>query len=95
MPCNKIHISGSVYKTGFRYYLKEQAALNGITGRVYYENDASVSVTASGTEECLKRFLECCSPANRLFRIERVEVAKIPVQEFSSFEVEDHVEDKL
>ncbi|MFO7614432.1 MAG: acylphosphatase [Bacteroidales bacterium] len=91
MPCYNIHITGAVFKTGFRYYLKAKASLLGITGRVYYESETSVGITASGTEEGLKSFIECCSPGNRFFRIVRIEVAEISLQEFSSFEVEDEM----
>jgi acylphosphatase len=78
MPCYKIHIIGSVFKTGFRYYLKAKASLLGITGRVYYENETSVGITASGTEEGLKSFVEYCSFGNHFFRIDRIEIVEIP-----------------
>ncbi|MBN1339534.1 MAG: acylphosphatase [Bacteroidales bacterium] len=93
MPCYKIHIAGSVFKTGFRYYLKEKAVLSGIKGRVYYENGESVGITASGTEEEVKKFLDFCSIGNPFFRINRLEVVEAPPEEFSSFEVEDIVTD--
>ena len=89
MPCYKIQITGSVYKTGFRYYLKARASSLGITGRVYYENEMSVGIKASGTEENLRNFMDCCSPGNRFFHIDRIEVEQIPPQEYSFFEVED------
>lgn len=95
MPCYKIHITGSVYKTGFRYFLKEKAALNGITGKVYYEKLSAVGITASGTEAGLKNFLECCSIGNRYFHIDRVEISEVPPEEFSNFEVVDDIQDKF
>ncbi|MBE0636998.1 MAG: acylphosphatase [Bacteroidales bacterium] len=89
MHCYTIHITGAVFKTGFRYFLKAKASSLGITGRVYYENENSVGITASGTKENLKSFVECCSPGNRFFRINQMEVMEVPPEEFSSFEVED------
>jgi acylphosphatase len=89
MPCYNIHITGAVFKTGFRYFLKAKASLLGIIGRVYYENETSVGITASGTKENLKSFVECCSLGKQFFRIDRIEVTEILPQEFSSFEVED------
>ena len=89
MPCYKIHVTGSVFKTGFRYFLKEKADSNGITGRIYYENSSSVSIKASGTEADLKKFLEFCSIGNRFYHVDRMEVVEAPDEEFSSFEVED------
>ncbi|MBN1338680.1 MAG: acylphosphatase [Bacteroidales bacterium] len=93
MPCYKIHIKGSVFKTGFRYFLKEKAALNGITGKVYYENFSAVGITASGTEAGLKNFLEYCSIWNRYYHIDQVEISEVPPEEFSTFEVVDDIQD--
>ncbi|MBN1338238.1 MAG: acylphosphatase [Bacteroidales bacterium] len=89
MPCYKIQITGSVFKTGFRYFLKEKAETNGITGRIYYENSLSVGIKASGSEEQLKRFLEFCSIGNRFYHIDRMEVTEVPPEDYSTFEVED------
>lgn len=94
MPCYKIHVTGSVFKTGFRYFLKEKAVSYGITGRIYYENRSSVGIKASGTEENLKRFMEFCSIGNRFYRVDRMEVVEAPEEEFFSFEVEDDIIDE-
>jgi acylphosphatase len=91
MLCYKILISGSVFKTGFRYYLKAKASLLGITGCVYYENENSVGVIASGNPEVLEKFMEFCMIGNRFVKITRIEVFEIPEQEYSSFEVEDEL----
>lgn len=89
MPSYQILINGSVFKTGFRYYLKEKAEQNGITGRIFYEKGSAVGIVASGTEQGLKRFIESCNVGNPLFRINKLEVVETPPAEFSSFEVED------
>lgn len=89
MPCYKIHITGSVFKTGFRYFLKEKAVANEITGKIFYENSSSVGIKASGTEEGLKRFLEFCSIGNQYYHITRMEVTEIPPKKYPTFEVED------
>ena len=89
MPCKKIHFSGPVYKTGFRYYLKAKADFSGVTGVVFYEDDKSVGVIASGSEENVNRFLEFCSAGYPPARIKNIKISEIPHQEFSSFEVLD------
>jgi acylphosphatase len=89
MPCNKIHIVGSVYKTGFRYYLKAKADLSGVTGVVFYEDDNSVGVIASGSEEKINTFVEFCKTGYPLVEITKTEVSEVPYQEFYSFEVID------
>jgi acylphosphatase len=89
MPCKKIHISGSVYKTGFRYYLKAKADFSGVTGVVFYEDDKSVGVIVSGSEENVNRFLEFCKEGFSPAHIDQIKITEIPHQEFSSFEVVD------
>ncbi len=91
MPSNKIHITGSVYKTGFRYYLKAKADYSGVTGVVFYEDDKSVGVIASGSEEKMNDFLKFCKAGCPLAQISHTEIFEVPNQEFSSFEVIDEV----
>ncbi len=89
MPCNKILISGSVYKTGFRYYLKAKADLLGVTGLVFYEDDNSVGVIASGSKENINKFLRFCKAGYPLVQITKTEILELPYQEYYSFEVID------
>lgn len=89
MPCYKIHISGAVYKTGFRYYLKAKADFSGITGVVFYEDDKSVGVIASGSEENINKFLKFSKTSFYPDQIENTKIMEIPFREFSSFEVVD------
>ena len=89
MPCSKIHINGSVYKKGFRYYLKAKADFSGVTGVVFYENDNSVGVIASGSEQNINTFLKFCKAGYPLVEITNTEVSEVPYQEFYSFEVVD------
>jgi len=91
MPCYKIHITGSVFKTGFRYYLKDKALFLGITGKVYYVDESTVGVIASGTSEKMFLFLEFCETSNHFVQITNIDISKIPPQEFTSFEVDDEI----
>jgi len=65
--------------------------LSGLTGKVYYENGTSVGVTAAGSQEGIKRFLEYCNIANPFFKIHQMEITEMAPEEFSSFEVEDEI----
>jgi len=89
MPSYNIHISGSVFKTGFRYYLKAKADMCGIKGRVCYDNGASVRATISGSREKIRKFFECCNVANPFFKISHMEIKETAAEEFSSFDVQD------
>lgn len=89
MPCYKIHISGAVFKTGFRYYLKGKADLCGVTGYVHYESDNSVTVVASGNPETLDKFMGYCKVGNHFAKITKTLIVEIPSVEFPSFDVRD------
>ncbi|MCD4737201.1 MAG: acylphosphatase [Bacteroidales bacterium] len=56
----KIHISGKVYKVGFRYYVKQLAERNSITGTVQYADNHSILIKASGNEKALDIFISYC-----------------------------------
>lgn len=89
MHCYQILITGNVFKTGFRYFLKEKATLLGINGSVYYKTSRSVAVIAVGTIEALNSFLDFCQVGDKLFLIKKMEVTEIQPKEFLSFEVVD------
>lgn len=89
MPCYYIKITGAVFKTGFRYYLKAKADFSGVTGMVFYEHDKSVGVIASGCEEKINKFLKYCKVSFSPVQIDKPKIIEILHQEFSSFEVVD------
>lgn len=95
MPCYKIHISGAVFKTGFRYYLKDKADLLGVNGLVFYEDDKSVGVIASCSEGKINIFLDLCKAGFSPVHIEKTKIIEIPNQKFSSFEVVDDKPESL
>jgi acylphosphatase len=95
MPCYKIHINGAVYKTGFRYYLKAKAESQRITGVVFYEDDKSVGVIVSGTDENVNRFLQFCRTGYPPAKIENTKISEIPHQEFTTFDVVDEKPETL
>lgn len=69
------------------YYLKAKADFSGITGVVFYEDDKSVGVIASGSKENINKFLKFCKEGYPLVQITNTEIFEVPHQEFSSFEV--------
>jgi acylphosphatase len=95
MPCYKINITGSVYKTGFRYYLKAKAESLGISGMVFYKNDTTVGAIVSGSEEKINRFLEFCKTGYPPTQIQTTKISEIPHQEFTTFDVVDEKPETL
>ena len=89
MLCYCIHIFGSVYKTGLRYYLKQKASECQINGQVFYLHDKSVEVIAAGSIANLYEFLTFCLAGNYDSRIKKVDYIPIPLIQFESFDVVD------
>jgi acylphosphatase len=89
MPSLKIHVSGKVYHTGYRYFIKQKASQLKITGCVFYCPDRSVEILAFGVENFMDLFLTYCRIGNKDSFIEEVHLSLIPPVTFDSFEVFD------
>ena len=92
MICIKINIHGKVYKTGFRYFLKQQASRLIISGSVFYQDDNSVGVIAMGKKPEIDEFIRSCHHGNKDSIIENVSAEQSPLQDYDSFEVVDDVQ---
>jgi acylphosphatase len=89
MTTLKIQITGKVYHTGYRYFIKQLASLYEITGDVNYCPDRSVEILATGEEKNLDKFLKRCRIWNNNSGVEQIKLSQIPPVQFDSFEVVD------
>ena len=89
MHCFRIRITGRVYKTGYRYFLKQKADQLRITGEVCYLPDRSVQVVAEGKKADLDKFLEACLVPNNESSIEQYTFEPLEVSHYVAFEVVD------
>ena len=87
-----INIRGKVYKTGYRYFLKQKASQLKIRGFVSYNEDGSVNVMATGGKPEMDEFIRQFSNGNKDSLIEDVKIKQIPLQKYTSFEVLDNVQ---
>jgi acylphosphatase len=85
-----IHISGEVYKVGFRYYLKQMAGIFHIKGYVKYRKDRSLQVEARGEAEDIDRFVGCCRLGCISATVHDVVLKELPPKDFENFEVIDN-----
>ena len=83
----RIHISGKVYKVGFRYFVKQQAIRAGITGTVCYLDNNTLIIEASGNDEALNKFINFCRIGTIGSQIESITISNSPVTVFRSFEI--------
>jgi len=85
--CLHIKVEGNVFKTGYRYFLKQKAAQLNIYGRVYYFPDHSVGVIATGPKPGLVEFLKYCLSGNMGSEVVHLDSKLSETSNFSTFEV--------
>jgi len=89
MQSLKIKITGKVYHTGYRYFIKQKASQLNITGCVFYCPDRSVEILAVDGENNLDEFIKHCRIGNKDSYVERVNLSETPPTMYDSFEVVD------
>jgi acylphosphatase len=89
MPTLKIDVTGQVYRTGYRYFVKEQASRFRIKGNVVYSTDDGVEIVATGSPEDIREFLKFVKTGNKDSRVETVIQSEMPHAEFETFEVSE------
>jgi acylphosphatase len=89
MQSLKIHITGKVYHTGYRYFIKQKASQFDITGCVFYCPDRSVEILAIGENNNLDEFVKHCRHGNNDSVVEEIKLSEIPSAALDSFEVVD------
>lgn len=68
-------ISGIVQGVGFRWFIKEQAALSGITGWAKNTDDGSVEVVFAGKKGNIENMVAICKKGPQLAKIKSVTVS--------------------
>ena len=86
----QIIITGKVYKTGFRYFVKQMADVNKITGFVKYDENNSISIEAEGEEDNLKQFMKFCSQGCASSEIADVNIEPGELHNYNSFEIRNN-----
>ena len=87
----QIHISGEVYKVGFRFYLKQMASVNHILGYVKYDDDHSLFLEVNGREEDIDKFVKYCRLGCVNSNVREVSLQDIPAKDYQSFEIIENV----
>ncbi|MGA2822005.1 MAG: acylphosphatase [Bacteroidales bacterium] len=87
MESIKINITGKIYHTGYRYFIKQAASQLDIKGCIFYCPDRSVRILAIGEANNMDKFINYCRIGNIDSSVEKVSMSQIPPAEFDSFEV--------
>jgi acylphosphatase len=94
IQCVQIKIEGEVYKTGFRYFLKQKAVKLDIAGYISYNQDHTLNIVAQGERDRLSSFIEFCRSGNKWSPVTGLHYDLIPELSLNYFEVVDENESK-
>jgi acylphosphatase len=84
-----IIVHGRVQGVGFRYFVQYVGNHLGLAGNVYNCPDSTVEITVEGDSEKIADFIKQVEKGPPLSRVERVDVAEIPIQgTYGSFSIE-------
>jgi len=84
----RIFIEGKVYKTGYRFFVKQIADQLYINGKVQYLDDG-IMIEASGEQAKLDEFIRLCRIGNFDSKIKSIKVNNVLSKTFKSFEIEN------
>ena len=82
-----IRIFGQVQGVFFRHSTKEKAEELNIKGFIQNEPSGSVYIEAEGDEEALEKFIKWCNQGSGLAKVEKIEVKKGEIRNFTDFSV--------
>jgi len=87
-----IIVTGKVQGVWFRKYTKDKADELGIKGYVRNESDSTVFISAEGTKEVLRKFIEWLYKGSPLSKVSEVNYDNyIDLQSFTEFEIRKRV----
>ncbi|MEA3445423.1 MAG: acylphosphatase, partial [Bacteroidota bacterium] len=87
MKSLSIHITGKVYKVGFRYYAKQMAERCGICGSVRYSDQQTVIIEAMGNDDELNKFIGRCRIGCYGSAVKEITIAEKEFPVSTSFEI--------
>jgi len=82
-----IRVTGRVQGVFFRATAMDKALELSISGFVRNEADGSVYIEAEGKSKDMERFLEWCRTGPKFSKIDKVETAESPLNNYLKFEI--------
>jgi len=87
LTARRFQIRGRVQGVGFRFFVRERAALDGLAGWARNTEDGSVEVEAEGDREALDRFERALRMGPAGARVESVDVVVVTPEGRRGFEI--------
>ncbi len=87
LKSKKITVVGKVQGVFFRKNTLEKALQIGLKGNVRNQNDGSVFIQATGSDEQIKELITWCHIGSPNSAVDEVLVEEIPIKEFPDFAI--------
>ena len=71
-----IKISGKVYKTGYRHFVKQMAGVYKIHGNIQYQDKESVLIEATANHKDLQHFIDYCRLGNSDSQVKNIKLTE-------------------
>lgn len=87
LTARRFIVTGRVQGVGFRFHVRERAALEGLAGWVRNREDGAVEIEAEGERDAVDRFERAVRQGPAGSRVEGVDVVDLIPQGWTEFEV--------
>ena len=87
LTARRYHVRGRVQGVGFRFYVRERAALEGLAGWVRNHEDGSVEVEVEGERDAVERLERALSHGPAGARVEAVDIQDLDPAGRRGFEI--------
>jgi acylphosphatase len=87
MKTIRLTIKGKVQGVFYRATAKDVADLTGVKGWVRNLPDKNVEITATASDEILRKFIDWCKQGPPRARVDEVIVEELELREFNGFKV--------
>jgi len=83
----QIRVFGSVQGVGFRYYTREQAVTQDLSGSVENQSDGTVLINVEGDARVVHDFLEWCHKGPSSSIVDKLEYVAIELSNCKAFKI--------
>ncbi len=84
-----IKVSGRVYKTGYRHFVKQMARVYNIQGNIRYHDKESVLIEATANHRDLQLFIDHCKLGNADSRVKTLKLTSLSRIPSPHFEIKN------
>ena len=88
MVLARIKVTGIVQGVGFRWFVRDEAQIRGLTGTVENLADSSVEIRVEGEREVIDQLIQSLKVGNRISRVDTCHIDWVePTGKYNNFRI--------